>query len=45
MNQWIGRSVVVIGVLHTLAGLLEFHSSLWAIAREQTTLSTSENDA
>ena len=26
--------MVVIGVLHTLAGLLTFHSSLWAIARE-----------
>ncbi len=34
MKSWVGRSILVIGMLHTLVGVIVFHETLFSILRE-----------
>ncbi len=34
MKSWVGRSILVIGMLHTLVGVVAFHEALFSILRE-----------
>ena len=34
MKSWVGRSILVIGMLHTLVGVVAFHEVLFSILRE-----------
>lgn len=34
MNSWIGKSIILIGCLHTIVGVVGFHDVFSAIARE-----------
>lgn len=34
MKSWVGRSILVIGVMHTLVGVIAFHAVLTTIFRE-----------
>ncbi len=34
MKRWIGRSIIIIGLLHTIFGLIAFRSTLALLLRE-----------